>query len=130
MQERMVFIRAWEAGLFTMTELCEHFDVSRKTGHKWVNRYREEGIDGLKDRSRAPHTCPHETSGEIAAEIIAMRKLRTRWGPKKIIDELRRISPETAWPAESTAGEILKKAGLVKRRRRRRRVGVHMVRAV
>ncbi len=121
MVQRAVFIEALESGLFTMKELCEHFRVSRKTGYKWLNRYREEGLVGLSDRSRAPHFCPHKTDAEIEAEIIGMKKQWTRWGPKKIIDELARTRPEVRWPAVSTAGDILKRAGLVKKRKRRRR---------
>lgn len=121
MGERKVFIRAWEAKVFTMTELCEHFGVSRKTGYKWIQRFQEEGLGGLEDRSRAPHSCPHQTPGDLETEIIEMRLKRVRWGPKKIIDELQRTHPDKDWPAISTAGGILDRAGLVKKRKRRRR---------
>ena len=121
MVERAAFIRTWEAGIFTMKELCEHFGVSRKTGYKWVARYRERGLCGLQDLSRAPHGCPHQTPQWIAEEIIEVKRSMVRWGPKKIISELRRAKPEVDWPAVSTAGAILKRAGLVKQRRPRRR---------
>ena len=121
MLERTVFIRAWEAEVFTMKELCEHFGVSRKTGYKWVNRYREGDGESLADRSRAPHVCPHRTPAEVEAEIIRLRKRHKRWGPKKIIDKLQKTQPEKVWPAVSTAGAILDRAGLVKKRKRRRR---------
>jgi transposase InsO family protein len=121
MMERMVFIRAWEADVYTMKELCEHFGVSRKTGYKWVNRFQEGDPESLGDRSRAPHTCPHKTSPDVEAAIIGMRRKHKRWGPKKIIKELRTAEPERVWPAVSTAGAILKRAGLVKKRKRRRR---------
>jgi transposase InsO family protein len=121
MRERAVFIRAWEAEIFTMKELCEHFGVSRKTGYKWVNRYREGDPGSLADRSRAPRTCPHRTPAEIEAVVIKMKREHTRWGPKKIIDELQKTQPKKNWPAVSTAGAILKRAGLVKKRKRRRR---------
>jgi transposase InsO family protein len=104
-----------------MVGLCEHFGVSRKTGYKWVKRYEEEGLDGLRERSRAPHSCPHRTPVEVEAEIIRMRERHRRWGPKKILDKLRKEQPEAIWPAVSTAGAILDRAGLVKKRRRRRR---------
>ena len=119
--ERVAFMRAWMAGVFTMSELCEHFGVSRKTGYKWVHRYQAEGLEGLADRSRAPRSCPHRTAAEIQAAIIEMKRRRMRWGPKKIVDVLRRTQPDKAWPAVSTAGAILDRAGLVKRRKRRRR---------
>ena len=58
MTERHKFILAQEEGLFSMTELCERFGISRKTGYKWLGRYREEGGAGLRDRSRTPKHCP------------------------------------------------------------------------
>ena len=121
MRERMVFVRTWEAGLFTMKGLCEHFGVSRKTGYKWVNRYRDGDLESLADRSRAPQTCPHKTPAEIEREIVRVKRKHSRWGPKKIIDELKRTQPEKRWPAVSTAGGILDRAGLVRKRKRRRR---------
>jgi len=121
MDEREAFVRAWAAGVFAMTELCEHFGVSRKTGYKWVRRYEEEGRVGLADRSRAPRSCPHRTAPEAEAEIVGLKRRQMRWGPKKIVDELKRTQPERSWPAVSTAGAILDRAGLVRRRKRRRR---------
>ena len=121
MKERAVFVRAWEVRVFTMKELCEHFGVSRKTGYKWVHRYREDDPESLADRSTAPLSCPHKTSPEVEAVIIRMRRKHKRWGPKKIIDELEKRHPGRKWPAVSTAGAILDRAGLVKKRTRRRR---------
>jgi putative transposase len=121
MRERAVFIRAWEADVFTMKELCGHFGVSRKTGYKWVNRYREGDVESLADRKRAPHSCPHKTPAEVEAEIIRMKRRHKRWGPKKIIDTLAKAHPGRSWPAVSTAGAILDRAGLVKKRKPRRR---------
>lgn len=121
MRERAVFIRAWEADVFTMKELCEHFGISRKTGYKWVSRYRDGDLESLADRKRSPHTCPHKTPAEVEAEIIRMKRRHKRWGPKKIIDRLEKNHPERIWPAVSTAGGILDRVGLVKKRKRRRR---------
>ncbi len=121
MRERSVFIRAWEADVFTMKELCGHFGVSRKTGYKWVNRYREGDVESLADRKPAPHSCPHKTPAEVEAEIIRMKRRHKRWGPKKIIDTLEKAYPKRSWPAVSTAGAILDRAGLVKKRKPRRR---------
>ena len=87
MMERMSFIRVWESELFTFTELCEHFVVSRKTGYKWISRYKADGLAGLVDRRRRPHGCPHKTPDEVEAEIVALKKKRPKWGPKKIISE-------------------------------------------
>ncbi len=121
MVERFDLVRAWEAKVFSMEELCAAFGVSRKTAYKWISRYRGEGVEGLGDRSRAPHSCPHQTPEEVAEMIVEIRRAHSRWGPKKILEILGHLQPEIVLPAVSTAGEVLKRAGLVTRRRRRRR---------
>ena len=59
MRERMRFVLDAEGELFTMTELCERYGISRMTGHKWLGRFRQDGLGGLEDRCRAPLHCPH-----------------------------------------------------------------------
>lgn len=54
MEQRMRFVSLADSGQFGVKELCESFGISRKTGHKWLARYRAEGSKGLADRSRAP----------------------------------------------------------------------------
>lgn len=120
MDEKRRFILTIESGLYTMTEVCERFGISRKTGHKWYNRYLSEGFEGLVERSRTPHSCPHRTPPEIAKLIIDKRDEKG-WGPRKILDYFARERPELALPAESTAGDILRRAGRVKSRKRRRK---------
>jgi putative transposase len=120
MNERMRFVTDWERDLYSMVELCERYGVSRKTGYKWVERYEREGPDGLRERSRAPHHCPHRISSEVAAAICAGRRQHPSWGPGKILPWLKRRHPELEIPAPSTAGDLLARRGLVKKRRRRR----------
>lgn len=117
MTERAKFVLAYEEGLFSMTELCQRFGVSRPTGYKWLGRYREEGLPALADRSRAPKRCPHQTPPEIEALLIACRKKHPRWGPKKLLAYLQRRHPDLALPAASTIGAILKRHGLTQPRR-------------
>src|SRR6266545_3837601 len=95
--------------------------VSRKTGYKWIARYEREGLDGLRERSRAPHHCPHRIAAHVAAAICAGRRQHPSWGPEKILHWLKRREPELEIPATSTAGDLLARRGLVKKRRRRRR---------
>ena len=121
MDERKRFIAAWSSREYTMTELCEVFGISRKTGHKWADRYVKEGMKGLDDRSRAPKSCPHRTDVECEEAVVIARKAHPSWGPRKLLVRLRERRPDWPWPATSTAGEILKRHGLVKARRRRRR---------
>ena len=120
MRERMRFVLDAEEELFTMTELCQRYGISRVTGHKWLKRFRAEGLAGLLDLSRAPLYSPHQTS---AAAVEAQAQARNRhpsWGARKLIDWLQPRRPELILPAASTACEILKRLGLVKPRRRRR----------
>jgi len=120
MKERMRFVTDWERDLYSMVELCERYGVSRKTGYKWLARYEREGPDGLHERSRAPHSCPHRIAADVAAAICAGRRQHPSWGPEKILHWLKRRHPELELPATSTAGDLLARRGLVKKRRRRR----------
>lgn len=119
--ERIRFIGDWTRGVFAMSELCERYGISRKTGYKWVGRYAADGVEGLRERSRAPGRVPHRTAAEVVAAIVAERERHRTWGPRKILQRLARTQPTLVLPAVSTAGEALRRAGLVTPRRRRRR---------
>ncbi len=119
MDERARFIDAYRTGGFTMTELCARFGISRRVGYKWLARYDAEGKAGLRDRSRAPHHCPHRIDDAVAALLVATRRKRRAWGPEKLLAYLRPRYPGIDWPAVSTVGDLLKRRGLVTSRRRR-----------
>ena len=119
--EQRVFIEMWLTGEESVSGLCRLFGISRKSGHKRINRYSEHGFEGLGDRSSAPHTHPNATSPDVAMRLIEAKRANPTWGPKKLVAWLRAEDPDVVWPAPSTAGEILDRAGLVKRRRRRRK---------
>ncbi len=121
MEERMKFISMYLTEEWSLAELCREFGVSRKTGYKWIARYDGEGLDGLKDQSRAPHNHPNAVAPEIETLIVRLRKDHPRWGPKKLLPILLQDWPELKWPARSTVEEILKRHGLVRRRRRSRK---------
>lgn len=120
MKERIRFVLDHEKDLYSMTELCERFSISRKTGYKWLSRYHSDGLLGLVDRSRAPHSCPHRTPIEIEDSIVASFEA-SRWkrGPRKLRRLLQEEHPEVYWPPISTTGDILKRHGLVASRKRR-----------
>lgn len=118
--QRERFIVVSQTSLYSMTELCARFSVSRKTGYKWLARYHEHGRAGLVDQSRAPHTCPHRIAPALGQLLCAARRAHPTWGPAKLLDWLARRHPDLAWPAISTAGDLLVRRGLVKKRRRRR----------
>lgn len=106
---------------FSKVGVCADFGMSRPTLDKWVQRYAREGVEGLRDRSRAPHRHRHTVAGEIEAMIVAFRRERPDRGPRKIKVELERDYPHRSFPAASTIGEILDRHGLTVRRKRTRR---------
>jgi transposase InsO family protein len=119
MEQRERFIADLKFGLFSVLELCARYGVSRKTGYKWIERFEEEGRHGLGDRSRAPKTCPHRIDPLVARTICDARRRHTTWGPKKILQWMELRFPAMSLPAVSTAGDLLVRRGLVKKRRRR-----------
>lgn len=119
MQEKLKFIRAWQSGAYTMTELCKRFSVSRTTGYKLVNRFKEEGSMFLEERSKRPHAIPHKTSKEIEAAIVELRNKHKDWGARKIRVLLLRQYLEEQIPSEKTINKIMSAHGLVKKRKRR-----------
>jgi putative transposase len=125
MQERMQFVVEALGGAFTMSELCERYRVSRKTGYKWLERFKAEGWPGLAELSRRPRGSPRQTSAAVAERIVAERRRRPRWGAKKILDRLRRVEPDLVLPSRSVAHEILRRAELIRPRRRRGGRGVN-----
>ena len=116
--QRHQFVRAYQSGRWTMTELCDRYQVSRPTGYKWVARWRAEGDDGLAERGRAPQTCPHRTSEAMVDHILAVRR-KYGWGAKKLLSVLSSKHPAERWPARSTVNAILEREGLVRKQRRR-----------
>jgi putative transposase len=120
MNERLGFVLEVERGERSVSELCRVFGISRKTGYKFLGRYRDSGRSGLEERSRAPHTHPHAMSEQTAAQIVRLRRRFPDWGPVKLLDWLERHRPDLALPAPCTAAELLKREGLVKARQRKR----------
>jgi transposase InsO family protein len=119
MEQRARFVLEALQGHFSMAELCYRYGISRKTGYKWIERYHREGVGGCEDRSRAPRKHPNATSAKIVARIVRLRREHRSWGPRTLHAYLVREYPDTKWPSPSTIGEILKRKGLVKKRRRR-----------
>jgi transposase InsO family protein len=122
MDQRIQLIGDWLSGDYRKSELCSVYGISRPTADKWIGRYEQHGVPGLEELERAPHRHPNQTAEELRALIVQTKLQRQKWGPKKVLDWLRRERPELKWPADSTGGEILKRAGLVQPRKRRRRV--------
>ena len=123
MYERRRFIADYLADRFPMSQLCARYGISRKTGYKWLERFEAGGPPGLRDRSRRPQACPHQTPPEVVDALLQFRRRHPRWGPKKLLARLRQRQPRWPWPAPSTASAILKTHHLVPARRRSRRLG-------
>lgn len=121
MEERIKFVLMYQEEGWSMTDLCEMFGVSRKTGYKWLGRYAVGGINGLGDRSRAPHTHPKAVSAEVEARLLELKAARSKRGPKKLWEMFRQHYPHLPCPARSTMAAILKRHGLVRPRRRCRK---------
>ena len=102
-----------------MSQLCLGHGISRKTGYKWLGRYQEAGACGLVELSSAPHTPGQAMDPGIVTAVLAMREKRPTWGPRKLLVHLRRDEPETAWPAASTIGDLLRRRKLSKSRQRK-----------
>lgn len=122
MDQRVALIADWLRDEWTMTELAERYQISRKTAYKWIDRYEANPTCGLVERSRAPKTHGRAMAPAVRAEILALRRAHPRWGPKKLHAVLAAQQPDREWPWPSTMGDVLRRAGLSAPRRRLRYV--------
>lgn len=120
--QRKQLVDLYAEGEMTMTEICRHFGVSRKTAYKWLNRYQILGYSGLQDESRAPHNPCHCFSEAILEQAINLKLQYPTWGPKKVLARLHRDYPRLKWPSATRLYEIFKEENLVHSRRLRKRV--------
>ena len=119
MEEIIRFVMLAQSARFTVSELCEQFGISRKTGYKHLERYAADGLKGLAVRSHRPHQFPQRTDAVVEALILAERRLHRTWGPKKLHKVLEVKHGIESPPARSTIGEILRRHGLSVQRRRK-----------
>jgi transposase InsO family protein len=123
MQQRILFIADYLREVSSLTGLCAHYGISRKTGYKWLQRFEQSGLDGLAEQSRKPVTCPAQTPYRIQQAIIELRQqFQCVPGAKKLQALLVQRYPSEIIPSTSTIYNILNRAGLVASRRRKRRV--------
>ena len=123
MDQRTQFIADYLRESLCFTELCQLYNVSRKTGYKWVERYLHYGPAGLQERSRKPQRSPNATADEIVAAILEARRRHPSWGGKKLLTLLHKRHPRWALPGRSTVCDILSRHGMVAKKRARRRIG-------
>jgi putative transposase len=123
MDLRRQFVHDVLRGVAPFAELCRAYRISRRTGYKWLRRFEAEGLAGLRDRSRRPHTCPHAVAPAVVAALLEARHRHPSWGPRKLLALVRQRAPAAAWPARSSVARLLRRYGLSAPRRRRRRLG-------
>lgn len=121
MEQRTKFVSDFESSGESLSELCARYQVSRVTGYKWLERYEEEGLEGLWERSRAPHQVGHTLSEALKGLIVEARHAHPKWGPRKLLAWLKVKHPRRDWCVASTIGEVLRRHGLSMPRVYRRR---------
>jgi transposase InsO family protein len=121
MEERIRMLSEHESGNWSVAELCRRHGICRDTFYEWRKRKQSGDPEWFKDRSHAPLQCWQTTEEAIAEKVIAARRRFAHLGPRKLLAVLDRQAPEVDWPAASTIGTILKRAGLVVPVKRRRR---------
>ena len=121
MEERIRMFLEYESGNWSVSEVCRRYGICRDTFYEWRKRKESGDPAWFQDRSHAPLQCWQTTDGAIAEKVIAARRRFPYLGPRKLLAVLDRDAPEIAWPAASTIGDILKRAGLVSPVKRRRR---------
>ena len=109
---REEFVRLAQAEWAKMSELCQRFGVSRKTGYKWLGRYASGGVPGLLDRSRRPRGSPGRTSEAMEGRVLAVRAEHPAWGGRKIRRVLLNAGHQDI-PSASTITAILHRHGLI-----------------
>ncbi len=123
MDEKLLLIADYLRQSSDFTTLCRRYGVSRKTGYKWVARYRDQGLPGLDEASRRPKVNPTQLPWVVRQAIVELRGRGTiELGPKKIQALLLQRFPDQPVPCRTTIYNVLKQAGLVTPRSRRRRV--------
>lgn len=113
---RKEFVHLADQPNANMSQLCRRFEISRKTGYKWLRRWRKEGTEGLMDRSRRPHHSPNQTSEEVEQQVLKAYKQYKEWGARKLRARMKRMIREGSLamslgqlPASSTILRILKR---------------------
>ena len=112
MSLRFEFITFALADDANISELCRRFNISRKTGYKWINRYCQAGYPGLAERSRRPKRSPNTTSADLQRAILQLRKRHNAWGGRKIRKRLQNLGWQKV-PAASTITSILRRNGCI-----------------
>jgi transposase InsO family protein len=113
-EERLRFVARLLEG-DAMAEVCREFGISRKTGYKIFERYKEHGLEALSDRSRRPVRYANQLPAQIESLIVTAKQDKSHWGARKIRELLvRRLDGDVRIPARSTIHAVLHRHGLVR----------------
>src|SRR5437764_9045449 len=113
MEERLRFVARLLDGE-AMSDVCRDFGISRKTGYKIYNRYKESGLTALSDRSRRPVRYANQLPPQIEGLIVRLKREKPHWGARKIRELLlRRLAGNVRVPAKSTIHAVLDRYNLV-----------------
>lgn len=118
---RTEFIKRALCDDLPFSTLCREYGISPKTGYKWKQRFLREGLPGLADMSRRPISCPTAVTEDVVCELVRLKNLHPRWGPKKIRELFIKAHPTKPSVSLSSVKRVLGKSGLVKPRRRYRK---------
>lgn len=119
MELRKEFIKDMLTNEIPFKRLCQEYGISEKTGHKWKNRFMEYGYDGLRDLSKAAKNASSILDEDVIIQIIKLRQTHKFWGAAKIRELLKKNFSDRQIPSISTINRILKKAGLIKPKKKR-----------
>ena len=100
MDQRLQFLSSYQKEEMSVSELCREFGVSRPTGYRWINRYKENGPEGLLNLSSKPHSCSHATPEAIENAILALRGKYPSWGARKLKARLEQLDSSVEWPGQ------------------------------
>jgi transposase InsO family protein len=114
MEQKRNFILQVLKGEKPIKQLCVEFGISEKTGHKWKNRFEQDGFCGLEEQSRRPRSSPNGLFEDVVTQLVAIKVKHPAWGPKKILAIYARTHTDP--PSLSAVSRILAKAGMTKRR--------------
>jgi len=115
MEQRLEFVMFANQKAINISSLCRRFGITRRTGYKWLSRFKSHGLEGLLDNSKRPKTSPGRSSAEIEVPIVSLRKDNPEWGAKKIKKVLERdgiLAPDKI-PSRPTITAIMKRNGLI-----------------
>lgn len=117
-EQRLLAVREVLDSGASVTDVARRYGVDRRTVHRWLVRYASEGMAGLVDRSPKPDTCPHQIPPVVEAMIVSMRRAHPGWGPRTILNQLRRQLDDP--PSRSAVYRCLVRHNLIVPKPRRR----------